>query len=390
MEGEIGMRIVVAPDSFKGSASAVEAADALARGLSRALPNGEFINAPLADGGEGTVHALVAATNGRLVEEEVCGPLGKEVRAFYGITGDGTTAVIEMAAASGLTLVRREERDPRRATSFGTGQLIRAALDQGCRRFIIGIGGSATNDGGAGLIQALGGRLLDEDGKDLLLGGAYLAHLERIDLANLDPRLKESRFLIACDVDNPLLGERGASAVYGPQKGATPQMVKELDRALARYAQVIKRDLNKDVADVPGSGAAGGLGAGLMAFLDATLHRGVDLVIEAVGLADKMRYADLVVTGEGSVDGQTIYGKTPVGVARVAKQYNKPVVAVAGTIGSGAEAVYDYGVDVVMGILEGPTSLDTAMARAVYFLEMTGERLGRLLKVGAGLGCRLA
>jgi glycerate kinase len=294
-----------------------------------------------------------------------------------------------MAAASGLTLVRREERDPRRATSFGTGELIRAALDQGCRRFIIGIGGSATNDGGAGLIQALGGRLLDKEGKELPLGGAYLAHLERIDLTALDPRLKESRFLIACDVDNPLLGERGASAVYGPQKGATPQMVKELDRALARYAEVIKRDLDKDVANVPGSGAAGGLGAGLMAFLDATLHRGVDLVIEAVGLADKVKSADLVITGEGSVDGQTVYGKTPVGVARVAKSFNKPVVAVAGTIGAGAEAVYGHGVDVVVGILEGPTSLDTAMARAVYYLETTGERLGRLLKVGAGLGCAL-
>ncbi len=389
MEGEIGMRIVVAPDSFKGSASASEVADALARGLSRALPNGEFIKVPMADGGEGTVHALVAATNGRLAEEEVCGPLGRKVRAFYGITGDGTTAVIEMAAASGLTLVRREERDPRRATSFGTGELIRAALDQGCRRFIIGIGGSATNDGGAGLIQALGGRLLDKEGKELPLGGAYLAHLERIDLTALDPRLKESRFLIACDVDNPLLGERGASAVYGPQKGATPQMVKELDRALARYAEVIKRDLDKDVANVPGSGAAGGLGAGLMAFLDATLHRGVDLVIEAVGLADKVKSADLVITGEGSVDGQTVYGKTPVGVARVAKSFNKPVVAVAGTIGAGAEAVYGHGVDVVVGILEGPTSLDTAMARAVYYLETTGERLGRLLKVGAGLGCAL-
>ena len=389
MEGEIGMRIVVAPDSFKGSASASEVADALARGLSRALTNSEFIKVPMADGGEGTVHSLVAATNGRVVEEEVCGPLGRKVRAFYGITGDGQTAVIEMAAASGLTLVRREERDPRRATSFGTGQLIRAALDQGCRRFIIGIGGSATNDGGAGLIQAIGGRMLDKEGKDLLLGGAYLAQLDRIDLVDLDPRLKESRFLIACDVDNPLLGERGASAVYGPQKGATPQMVRELDGALARYAQVIKRDLDKDVADVPGSGAAGGLGAGLMAFLNATLHSGVDLVIEAVGLADKVKSADLVITGEGAVDGQTVYGKTPIGVARTAKNFDKPVVVVAGTIGIGAEAVYDHGVDVVMGILEGPASLETAMARAIYYLEAAGERLGRLLKVGAGLRCRL-
>ncbi|MGI6037102.1 MAG: glycerate kinase [Limnochordia bacterium] len=383
------MRILVAIDSFKGSVDASEAAEALSIGLKRALPDSTIELVPMADGGEGTVRSLVDATGGRIITKEVCGPLGEPVEAFYGILGDGDTAVIEMAAASGLPLIRRDQRNPRLTTSYGTGELIRSALDEGCRRFIIGIGGSATNDGGAGMVQALGAQLLDKEGQQIGPGGASLFALERIDVSQLDPRIKESRFLVASDVDNPLLGDKGATAVYGPQKGATPEMIKELDQALAHYAKIIKRDLGTDVANIPGSGAAGGLGAGAIAFFGATLRPGVELVVEAVGLEEKVKEADFVVTGEGAVDAQTVHGKTPIGVARVAKMHGKPVIAVAGNLGKGAEAVYDHGVDALLSIAPGPISLEEAMDRAVEFLEKTGERLGRLIRIGCSVNGQL-
>ncbi|MGB3958921.1 MAG: glycerate kinase, partial [bacterium] len=283
------MRIIIAPDSFKGSLTAAEVAASIERGVKRVLPQAETIPVPLADGGEGTVDALVSATGGRLVTKEVTGPLGERVKASYGLLGDGETAVIEMAAASGLPLVPLEKRNPMLTTTYGTGELILAALDEGCRRIIIGIGGSATNDGGAGMAQALGVKLLDEEGLDIPYGAAGLARLDRIDISSLDRRLAQVEVLVACDVDNPLTGPRGAARVYGPQKGADPQMVEELDQILGRFAAIILRDLGKDVKDIPGAGAAGGLGAGLMAFLNGRLAPGVELVLAAVKLEERIQ-----------------------------------------------------------------------------------------------------
>ncbi len=327
------MRIIIAPDSFKGSLTAAEVAASIERGVKRVLPQAETIPVPLADGGEGTVDALVSATGGRLVTKEVTGPLGERVKASYGLLGDGETAVIEMAAASGLPLVPLEKRNPMLTTTYGTGELILAALDEGCRRIIIGIGGSATNDGGAGMAQALGVKLLDEEGLDIPYGAAGLARLDRIDISSLDRRLAQVEVLVACDVDNPLTGPRGAARVYGPQKGADPQMVEELDQILERFAAIILRDLGKDVKDIPGAGAAGGLGAGLMAFLNGRLAPGVELVLAAVKLEERIQKgADLVITGEGAINEQTVYGKTPIGVAKLAKRYHLPVIAIAGSI----------------------------------------------------------
>ena len=312
------MRIVIAPDSFKESLSALDAALAIREGFRAVYPDADYVLLPVADGGEGTVDALVAATGGRRVARRVVGPLGDEVEAFYGVTGDGGVAVIEMAAASGLELVPPPLRNPLVTTTFGVGELIRAALDDGARRFVIGIGGSATNDGGAGMVQALGVRLIDAGGGELPRGGGALAGLEDIDVSGLDPRLTECSIEVACDVDNPLVGPNGASAVFGPQKGATPELVRILDASLAHYAAVVERTLGKPVADMPGAGAAGGLGAGLYAFLGARLRPGTEIVMAAVDMDLVVRDADLVITGEGRLDSQTIHGKTPIGVAAVA------------------------------------------------------------------------
>jgi glycerate kinase len=379
------MRIIVAPDSFKGSLSALEAARAMARGIRAVFPEAEVIELPIADGGEGTVEALVAATGGTLRHAEVRGPLGDPVRAAWGVLGDGRTAVIEMAAASGLTLVPEGRRDPRVADTFGAGELVKAALDAGLRRLVLGIGGSATNDGGTGLARALGARFLDGAGGDLPGGGAALARLGRVDLGGLDPRLAGAELLVACDVDNPLCGPRGASAVYGPQKGATPEVVRELDAALEVFARVARRETGRDVADVPGAGAAGGLGAGLLFFTPARLRPGVEIVLEAVDFETRVRGADLVFTGEGRTDAQTAMGKAPVGVAAAAKRQGVPVVCLSGGLGEGAEAVLARGIDALMALPPGPLGLEACLAGGAPLLEAATARACRLLKVGRAL-----
>ncbi|QGP92287.1 Glycerate 2-kinase [Neomoorella glycerini] len=375
-------RIVIAPDSFKESLDAPAVAAAIAEGIKRVFPEVETVTVPMADGGEGLTTTLVAATGGRAITTTVTGPLGQPVRAAWGILGDGTTAVVEMAQASGLPLVPREKRNPLFTTTYGTGELIRQALDAGCRRLIVGIGGSATNDGGAGMAQALGVKLLDAGGQDIKPGAAGLEELDHIDIQGLDPRVKDAEILVACDVDNPLCGPRGASAVYGPQKGAPPEMVPRLDAALARLADIIERDLGKDVRELPGAGAAGGLGAGLVAFLDANLRRGIELVMEAVDLDGFLaRGADLVITGEGEINRQTAYGKVPAGVARVAGKYGIPVVALVGSIGEGASTVYDHGIKGFMSIVPRPVPLAYCLENAASLLADAAERLVRLLTV---------
>ena len=339
------MKILIAPDSFKESLTSIEVAEYLREGFKKADKNFEITKLPLADGGEGTVKSLVAATDGKIMKKEVTDPLGNKVEAIYGILGDGKTGVIEMATASGLPLVPKDKRNPLKTTTYGTGELIKAALDQGCTKLIIGIGGSATNDCGVGMAQALGGKFLDEDGKQIGYGGQYLKDIEKIDLSQLDSRIAETEIEVACDVDNPLYGKNGAAYIYGPQKGASKDQVKELDQGLKHIAEIIKDDLGKEVNEIPGAGAAGGLGAGLSAFLDAKLRPGIKIVMEASKLREKMKKVDLVVTGEGKIDGQTASGKTPVGVSRIAKKEELPVIAVAGTIGEDAEKVYDEGID---------------------------------------------
>lgn len=376
------MKIVIAPDSFKESLSALDAAKAIEEGLKEVLPLAEYIKVPMADGGEGTVQSLVDATGGTIEYVEVTGPLGEKVKAFYGLLGDGKTAAIEMAAASGLELVPMAKRNPMTATTYGTGELISLALDKGVERIIIGIGGSATNDGGAGMVQALGGRLLDEEGNEIPFGGAGLKQLARIDLTGLDQRLNEVTVDVACDVDNPLTGPKGASSIYGPQKGATPEQVQLLDRYLTHYAEVIKRDVGKEINDVPGAGAAGGLGAGLLAFLPAQLKRGGDLVMEAVGLEQTVKGADLVITGEGGINHQTIHGKTPICVARVAKKHEVPVIAVAGSLTHDYTNVYDHGMDAVFSIVPGVMTLEEALASAYENVKAAARNIGAVLVIG--------
>jgi glycerate kinase len=374
------MRIVVAPDSYKGSVSALGVAQAMERGILRVFPEAEVRKIPIADGGEGTVEALVTATHGTLLQHEVTGPLGERLSAQWGILGDGQTAVIEMAAASGLPLVPAEKRNPRTTTTYGTGELMRAALDRGLRQIIIGIGGSATNDGGMGMARAFGARFLDADGKELPDGGAALARLQTIDLSELDPRLAETRITVACDVDNPLCGPRGASAVFGPQKGATPEIVAELDAALAHFAVVARQATGRAVAELPGAGAAGGLGAGLMFFTPARLRPGVEIVLEAVGFAEVVMNADFVITGEGRTDFQTAYGKAPVGVAKVAKQFGVPVFCLSGGLGDGADDVLAQGIDAVVSICDRPLTLEVCMKEGAALIESAAARLCRIIK----------
>jgi glycerate 2-kinase len=380
------MRVVVAPDSYKGSVTAVGVAEAIERGVRAVFPDAEVVKVPIADGGEGTVDALVVATGGRIEATSVTGPLGEPVRARWGVLGDGETAVIEMAAASGLPLVPMERRDPRVTTTRGTGELVRAALDEGVHKLVVGIGGSATNDGGAGFARALGARFLDAEGRELAEGGAALARLDRIDLAGLDPRLSAAELLVACDVDNPLVGPRGASAVYGPQKGATPAMVRELDAALARYAEVARAATGRDVANEPGAGAAGGLGAGLLLFTPARLRPGVSIVLETTGFDELVAGADLVITGEGRTDFQTAMGKAPVGVAAAAKRRGVPVACLSGGLGQGAEEALARGIDALATVAPGPISLEECVARGAELVEAGAARLCRMVKVGMRLG----
>jgi len=363
------MKIVVAPDSFKGSLTAVEVSDAIEQGIREIFPEAEIVKIPMADGGDGTVQCLVNATGGEILREKVTGPLGDEILASYGILGDKRTAVIEMAEASGLTLVPENKRNPLITTTYGTGQLIKTALDQGCRKMIIGIGGSATNDGGAGMVQALGVKLLDREGKEIGFGGGELKKIFQIDTKYLDNRLPETKVLIASDVSNPLCGPKGAARIYGPQKGATPEIIEELDRSLAHFAEIIKRDLHKNVKDIPGAGAAGGLGASLMAFLDAELRPGIEIIIEIVKLEQTIKDADLVITGEGKIDSQTIYGKAPIGVAKIAKKYNVPVIAVAAIISDDADIVHQHGIDNLIKVSEPPMSLTEPKSKKVELVK---------------------
>lgn len=376
------MKIVIAPDSYKESLSALAVAAQIEAGFREIFPNAEYVKLPVADGGEGTVEAMVAATSGKILTVNVTDPLGARGSAFLGISGDECYAIIEMAAASGLERVPMDKRNPMLTTSYGTGELISEALNYGVKRCIIGIGGSATNDGGAGMVQALGVKLLDKHGQQIGFGGAELAKLNRIDISAIDPRLKTCRFEVACDVTNPLTGEQGASAVFGPQKGATPEMIELLDANLLHYAEIIKRDLGLDVNDVPGAGAAGGMGAALLAFLGADLRPGIDIVTEAVGLSAIVKDADLVITGEGRIDSQTVKGKVPIGVARVAKAYNKPVIAIAGSLSNDVDIVYQHGLDAAFSVLHKISSLENALAQAADNVKMTARNVAMVYRLG--------
>lgn len=381
------MRVLVAPDKFKESLSSLEVARAVERGVKKANPHAEVILCPLADGGEGTVEALVTATNGKIVRKRVTGPLGRPVDAFFGLLGSVAhptsdirhPAVVEMSAASGLHLVPFDMRNPMITTTFGTGELIKEALDKGCKKIIIGIGGSATTDGGMGMAQALGARFLDKQGKELGLGsGQELIKIDKIDVKGLDGRITQTQFLVASDVQNPLTGPDGAAYVYAPQKGASPEMVVSLDQGLSHYAEVIKRDLGIGIKDVPGSGAAGGLGAGLMVFLDAKLKSGVDLIMEAVGFEEKLQRVDLIITGEGKIDAQTAYGKVPVGVAKLAQTKGIPVIAIGGQVTPDAEILKDYGLAKMYSLVKAGINVEEAIKNARELIEQIAEQVIRI------------
>lgn len=375
------MKILVAPDSFKGSLTAMEAAENIEQGINRADSEIEVDLLPMADGGEGTVQSLVDATDGKIIEKEVTGPLGEKVEAFYGLLGDGKTAVIEMAAASGLPLVPEAKRNPLKTTTYGTGELIASALEQGVEKIIIGIGGSATNDAGVGMAQALGAEILDKKGEQIDFGGENLDQIEKINLKNLDSSLKDVEILVACDVDNPLFGADGAAYVYAPQKGADPEMVEVLDQNLRHFNQAVIKELNKDPNKIPGAGAAGGLGAGLVAFLDAELKAGIDIILDFIDFKDRLKNVDLVITGEGMLDGQSIYGKTPVGVSRSAAEKGIPVIAVAGTLGSGVEKVLDHGINAYFSIIERPSELNEIVKRSPELLAALSEQIIRTIQI---------
>lgn len=375
------MKIIIAPDSFKESLTSHEVACAIEFGFKEVFPNAEFIKLPIADGGEGTVEALISATKGNIVTTNVIGPLGNKIKSFYGVCGDGKTVVIEMAASSGLDLVPTKMRNPLLTTSYGTGELIKIALDAGYRKFIIGIGGSSTNDAGAGMLQALGVKLLDTNGNEISYGGGSLTFLEKIDISALDPRILESNIEVACDVNNPLTGPNGASAIFGPQKGATPQMVQILDDCLIHFAKIAKRDLGKEIDKQAGAGAAGGMGAALQAFFSAKLLPGVEIIIEQTKFKDLLADANLVITGEGKIDAQSIFGKAPIGIAKVAKENGIPVIAIAGSLGSGANDVRNYGINAVFSVVNTPCTLEKALTNAQENVQITAKNIAEVLKL---------
>ncbi|WP_059106139.1 glycerate kinase [Shouchella shacheensis] len=375
-------KIVIAPDSFKESFSALEAAVAIEKGFRTVFPEAVYEKIPMADGGEGTVQSIADALGAEQRTLTVTGPLGKPVHAVYALAHTEKVAVIEMAAASGLQLVSPEARDPRLTTTYGTGELVADALEQGATRIILGIGGSATNDGGAGFAQALGLKLLDDQGANLHYGGSALKQLARIDTEDVHPKLKEATIEVACDVDNPLLGERGAAAVYGPQKGADAACIEELEAALTHFADIIEKALGKDVRHTPGSGAAGGFGAGLLGFFDSRLASGVTLILESTRFAERVAGADLVITGEGRIDHQTPFGKTPIGVAKAAKQADAPVIAIAGQLGEGHEAIFENGIDAAFSLVPGAISLEDAFSNGLHYLEGTAASIARTVSIG--------
>lgn len=377
------MKIVITPDSFKESLTALEVAQAIQQGFARVFPEAEYQLVPMADGGEGSVQSLVDATHGSLQKISVIASLANEVEGFFGLSGDQKTAFIEMAAASGLHLVPMEQRNPLVTTSYGTGQLIKAALDLGVEKIILGIGGSATNDGGVGMLQALGAKFLNAEQREIGFGGEALSQIQQIDLSGLDSRLKQVEFEVACDVDNPLCGERGASAIFGPQKGATPEMVKMLDHALLHFAETVKSQLGIEIAEKVGAGAAGGMGGGLLLLPNVTLRSGVQIILEATELAEKLADADLVVTGEGRMDAQSIAGKTPIGVARAAKQFGKPVIAIVGSLKEDYPVVYQHGIDAVFPIIRQVSNLEAVLKSGKENLISTAENVARLWKISA-------
>ena len=376
------MKIVIAPDSFKESLTALEVAQSIEKGFRKVYPEADYHLIPMADGGEGTVQSLVDALKGELVKAEVLAPLGNTIKAEFGISGDKKTAIIEMAAASGLHLVPMDKRNPRKTSSYGTGQLIKAALDLGVKKIILGIGGSATNDAGSGMLAALGVKFLDKDNNAFIpQGGEALYAVEKVDLSDLDPRLSEVEIEVACDVNNPLCGERGASATFAPQKGADPEMVEFLDKALLHFSQIVERDLSLNIRDSAGCGAAGGMGGGLKILPKVQLRAGVEIVINSVNLAQAVQDADLVITGEGRMDSQSINGKTPIGVAKVAKNFQKPVIAIVGCLREDYETVYNYGIDAVFPIIRQLAPLEEILKEGADNLISSAQNIARLMKL---------
>lgn len=375
------MNIIIAPDSFKGSLSTTQVADHIKAGVLRVFPTARIQILPMADGGEGTVEAMVTSLSGHYEAVTVTGPMGTPVEARFGILEDGK-AVLEMAAASGLPLVPADQKDICKATTYGTGELLKKAMDLGCKKIYIGIGGSATNDGGIGMAQALGAHFLDEKGQEVGFGGGALSDIRSINLSGMDSRLKETEITVMCDVDNPLCGPKGASAIYGPQKGATPELVALLDQGLAHLVEVMKEHGLPDLKDMPGSGAAGGLGMGLAAFTGATLRSGIEAVLDAANFTEKLSWAHLVITGEGRIDGQSIFGKVPTGISKYAVKYKVPVIAVVGCIGEGAKAVYEHGINTIESCVYAPSTLEEALAHAAENVENAAERVMRAVEIG--------
>lgn len=380
------MKIVTAIDSFKGSMTSVEAGNAAAAGFKKADPSAEVIVRPLADGGEGTVEALIEGMNGQREEVLVSGPLEEKVNCVYGIIKDSMTAVIEMSGAAGITLIPKSSLNPLDTTTYGVGEVIKEAINKGCRRFIVGIGGSATNDGGVGMLQALGFEFLDKDGNEIAHGAKGLKELASIKDDNVIKELKECKFMVACDVTNPLCGENGCSAVFGPQKGASPEMVKDMDKWMGHYAEITKKLYPDADAEYPGTGAAGGLGFAFLNFTNAELKSGIRIILEETRLEEYIKDADLVITGEGMLDFQTAMGKAPIGVAKLAKKYSKPVIAFAGGVTKDADACNENGIDAFFPIVRGVTSLEKALIpeNAKYNLTAAAEQVMRLLLIKRG------
>lgn len=378
------MKILMAPDSFKGTMSSIDVIRHLKDIAGRHFSPLEVVEVPIADGGEGTVDSIIIAAGGEYREIEVIGPAHRPVKAHYGII-NGDTAVVEMAQASGITLLENHEKNPMTTTTYGTGEMIKAVLDEGIRNIIIGIGGSATNDGGIGFAQAIGISFLDADGFEVGFGGQQLSRISKIVQDNIDPRIKESSITVICDVENPLTGEKGATAVYGPQKGATKEMLEQLEKGMKSYASILKDSMGMDMDRIPGSGAAGGLGAALLAFCGAKLKPGIETILDIVNFNRLIEDVDLVVTGEGRIDGQSVYGKVPVGIAKRCKTRNVKVVAIVGSIGSQAEKTYDYGIDSIMPTVNKEMSLEEALSRSEELLRDAADRMFRLIKVGMSI-----
>ena len=371
------MNIVISPDSFKDCLPAEKVASSIAKGIQKVYPEAITTQIPISDGGEGLLDALVVSTGGKLQTVRVKDPLLRNINAQYGILTDGNTAVIEMATASGLELLEENERNPMITSTFGTGQLIIDALDRGCKKLIIGLGGSATNDGGTGMVKALGGKFLNSKGEEIGDGGGALGDLYRIELSNLDNRLKQCEIIGACDVSNPLTGLEGASFIYGGQKGGQPKELRQLDKNLSQYASIVKSNLGKEVKTVSGAGAAGGMGAAILAFFNAELRSGIDLIIESLNLENYISKADIVFTGEGKIDHQTLYGKTISGIAAIGKKYNVPVFALTGKMGDNIEELYGLGVTAIFPIVNKPMSLEESIANADHLIQSCVQNILR-------------